>query len=193
MNKLLIVFTLVSFLTSCADINKEQQLKRIQQEQKRLDQLAEQIKDKRMDEVSSLKVNTMQTELKIKQHLHLDTINLDLAQQLDAYKLMRKSINPITKQLRQLRTGIKEEKTVLKLLAQDVELGRGERQRFDEFIKFEHNKVDQLAALTKEYLRAKAQLFEDYYALYPPVNALANQLQEKAARQRWNTSLLFSF
>jgi hypothetical protein len=184
MNKLLIVFTLVSFLTSCADINKEQQLKRIQQEQKRLDQLAEQIKDKRMDEVSSLKVNTMQTELKIKQHLHLDTINLDLAQQLDAYKLMRKSINPITKQLRQLRTGIKEEKTVLKLLAQDVELGRGERQRFDEFIKFEHNKVDQLAALTKEYLRAKAQLFEDYYALYPPVNALANQLQEKAARQR---------
>ncbi|MEY4350466.1 MAG: hypothetical protein RL078_513 [Bacteroidota bacterium] len=184
MNKLLIVFTLVSFLTSCADINKEQQLKRIQQEQKRLDQLAEQIKDKRMDEVSSLKVNTMQTELKIKQHLHLDTINLDLAQQLDAYKLMRKSINPITKQLRQLRTGIKEEKTVLKLLAQDVELGRGERQRFDEFIKFEHNKVDQLAALTKEYLRAKAKLFEDYYALYPPVNALANQLQEKAARQR---------
>jgi hypothetical protein len=44
--------------------------------------------------------------------------------------------------------------------------------------------VEQLAALSTDYLRAKAQLFDDYYRLYPSVNALANQLVAKAERRR---------
>ena len=97
---------------------------------------------------------------------------MELAKQLVAYKVMRRTIKPIIKQYRQLKTGIQEEEQTLKLLYQDVKQGRGERHRFDEFIKFEHNKVEQLAALSTDYLRAKAQLFDDYYRLYPSVNAL---------------------
>jgi hypothetical protein len=184
MKKLLMLFLAVSVLSACADLNKELQLKHIEQEQKRLDLLSEKIKDKRMDDVSAFKINTMQTELKIKQNLYLDTINMELAKQLDAYKVMRRSIKPILKQYRQLKSGIQEERQVLKQLYQDVEQGRGERHRFDEFIKFEHNKVEQLAALSTDYLRAKAQLFDDYYRFYPSVNALANQLVAKAERHR---------
>jgi replicative superfamily II helicase len=184
MKKLLMLFFAVGVLSACSDLNKEQQLKRIEQEQKRLDLLSEKIKDKRMDDVSAFKINTMQTELKIKQNLHLDTINMELAKQLNAYKVMYRSIQPLIKQFQQLKSGIKEEKQTLKLLNQDIKQGRGERHRFDEFIKFEHNKVEQLAALSTDYLRAKAQLFDDYYRLYPSVNALANQLVAKAERRR---------
>jgi hypothetical protein len=108
MKKLLMLFLAVSVLSACADLNKELQLKRIEQEQKRLDLLSEKIKDKRMDDVSAFKINTMQTELKIKQNLYLDTINMELAKQLDAYKVMRRSIKPILKQYRQLKSGIQE-------------------------------------------------------------------------------------
>ena len=59
MKKLLMLCLAVSVLSACADLNKEQQLKRIEQEQKRLDLLSKKIKDKRMDDVSVFKINTM--------------------------------------------------------------------------------------------------------------------------------------
>ncbi len=184
MKKLLLVFAVLGLLTACSDIEKEQQLKRVQQELKKLDQLSKKLEDPRLQEISTFKVNTIQTELKIKQNLYLDTINLELAQQLDAFKVMRRSIKPLMKQFQKINVGIREEKTALKLLSQDIDQGRGERQRYNEFIQFEHNKVQQLAALTTDFERAKTQFFKDYKRLYPPVNALANQLVEKAARRR---------
>jgi hypothetical protein len=184
MKKLLFVFAVLGLLVSCSDLEKEQQIKRVQQAQKKLDQLTKKLEDKRIQDISTFKVKTMQTELKIKQNLYLDTINLELARQLDAFKVMRRSIKPLMKQYQKIKTGIREEKAVLKLLSQDIEQGRGERQRYNEFIQFERNKVEQLAALTTDFERAKMQFFNDYKRLYPPVNALANQLVEKASRRR---------
>jgi hypothetical protein len=184
MKRLLVLFAVIGLLAACSDLEKEQQIKRVQQEQKKLAQLTRKLEDKRIQDISTFKVNTMQTELKIKQNLYLDTINLELAQQLDAFKVMRRSIKPLMKQYHKIKAGIREEKAVLKSLSQDIQQGRGERQRYDEFIQFEHNKVEQLAALTKDFERAKTQFFNDYQRLYPPVNALANQLVEKASRRR---------
>lgn len=184
MKNLLVLFPIFTMLLSCSDLEKEQQLKEIRREQKTLDLLGKKLDDPRLQQVSAFKVNTMQTELKIKQNLYLDTINLELAQQLDAFKVMRRSIKPLMKQYQKIKKGLTEEKAVLKLLYQDIEHGRGARQRYNEFIQFEHNKVQQLNALTKDFERQKTQFFEDYKRLYPPVNALANQLVEKAARRR---------
>lgn len=184
MKRLIVLFAVIGLLAACSDLEKEQQIKRVQQEQKKLAQLTKKLEDKRIQDISTFKVNTMQTELKIKQNLYLDTINLELAQQLDAFKVMRRSIKPLMKQYHKIKAGIREEKAVLKLLSQDIEQGRGERQRYDEFIQFEHNKVEQLAALTTDFQRAKTQFFNDYKRLYPPVDALANQLVEKASRRR---------
>ncbi|MFM8596771.1 MAG: hypothetical protein ACKOBN_06740 [Flavobacteriales bacterium] len=184
MKKLLFVLTFFSLLAACSDLEKEQQIKRVQQAQKQLDQLTLQLQDPRIQDISTYKVNTIQAELKIKQNLYLDTIDLALAKQLDAFKIMRRSIKPLMKQYQKVSAGIREERGVLKLLKQDIKQGRGERQRYNEFIQFEQNKVAQLAALTTDFQRAKKQFFNDYNRLYPPVNTLANQLLEKAARRR---------
>jgi hypothetical protein len=184
MMKFLFLFSILAVLMSCSDLEKEQQLRRIRQEQKTLENLTKKLEDPRLLEVSTFKVNTMQTELKIKQNLYLDTINLELAQQLDAFKVMRRSIKPLMQQYHKIKTGIVEEKSALKLLYQDIQQGRGARHRYNEFIEFEHHKVQQIAALTKDFERAKKQLFKDYNRLYPPVNELANQLVAKAARRQ---------
>ncbi|MEN9744138.1 MAG: hypothetical protein RLZZ65_1943 [Bacteroidota bacterium] len=184
MKKLLLILVGTLFLTACADLDKEKQIKLIQRQELRLDQLTTKIADKRLAEVSTFKVNTMQAELKIKQNLYLDTINMELAKQLDAFKIMRRSIKSVIKQHQKIKKGIAEEHKILDMLRQDIEQGRGERQRYDEFIQYEQNKVAQLDALTTDFLKAKNKLYSDYYRLYPPVKAFAEKLLAKAARRR---------
>lgn len=184
MKSFVLMISIFGLLVSCSDLDKQEQLKSVKKELTRLQLLSKKIEDKRLNDVATFRINTMQTELKIKQNLYLDTINLELARQLDAFKIMRRSIKPVVKQRQQLKKGINEEKKVLESLYQDIEQGRGERNRYDEFILFEHNKVEQLTALTADYMRAKSKLYNEYYRLYPPVNALANELVAKASKRR---------
>ena len=78
-----------------------------------------------------------------------------------------------------VKEGIKEEKRVLKQLRKDINEGRGERNRYAEYIRFERQKVSQLSSLTTEFLRTKEQFFKDYALLYPPIEAFSRTLLQK--------------
>jgi hypothetical protein len=92
---------------------------------------------------------------------------------------MRRSIKPMLQQYLKVREGIKEEKRVLKQLRKDIKEGRGERNRYAEYIRFERQKVQQLSTLTTEYLRTKEQFFEDYASMYSPIEAFSYTLLQK--------------
>lgn len=179
MKQLLVISLLSLSLFSCADFNRDQLLHQVAKEQKKLSQLNAQLAANVISDVATLKNNTMQTELRIKQNLHLDTINLELAKQLEEFKLMRKSLKPLMKQYLKARKGIDEEKKVLNNLKRDVQDGRGERQRYAEYIRFEKQKVQQLQELTNDYLRSRAQFYQDYHRLFPPVEAFSRTLIQK--------------
>lgn len=179
MKKIFFVAVIGLFITSCADFKKDQQLQRVKKLTTQLNRMEAQLKDGRLKEVATIKNNTMQTELRIKQNLHLDTVDMELARKLDAYKLMRKSIKPLMQQFVKVRSGIQEEKEVLQKLATDIKEGRGERDKYPEYIQFERQKVGQLDALTKDYMRSKDKFFKEYNRLYPMINAFANSLIEQ--------------
>jgi hypothetical protein len=182
MKKFIIVFFGILLFTSCADMQRETYLKEIVVLQDKLLEIENTLPDSRITDISSIKIKTVQTELRIKQNLQLDTIDLELAKKLDAYKLMRKSIKPMMKQFVKVREGIKEEKGVLKRLHQDIQDGRGERQRYATYIRFERKKVKQLSELNADYLRAKAKFFSEYARLYPSVEAFSQSLLLKKQR-----------
>lgn len=173
----LLLLSLLAY--GCTDLNKAQYLKKLTQLDSRLLHIEEKLKDSRMQTISSIKVNSMQTELRIKQNLYLDTINVDLAKQLDAFKVMRKSIKPLMQQYLKLRNGIKEERQVLRTLKRDISEGRGARNRYAEYIRFERAKIKQLTLLLADYVITKAKFFEDYERLYPPIEAFSQQLLKK--------------
>jgi outer membrane murein-binding lipoprotein Lpp len=179
MKNILFLFVLSVLFSACVDLKKEQLAKNVSRLGVKLAQIEASLKDERMDSISSIKINTIQTELRIKRNLHLDTIDINLAKQLDAYKVMRKSIKPLMQQYLQLRSVVKEEKQVLKRLANDIQEGRGERHRYAEYVRFERQKVNQISALAKDYLRSKAVFFQDYQRLYPPVEAFSYSLLQK--------------
>jgi hypothetical protein len=180
MIKKFVLLTFIGVFTfACVDFNREQLLQKVAKMDQQLLDLEGKIKDERMNDVSAIKLKTMQTELRIKQNLHLDTIDMALAKKLDAYKVMRRSIKPMLQQYLKVREGIKEEKRVLKQLHKDIKEGRGARNRYAEYIRFERRKVSQLGALTTEYLRTKEQFFKDYARLYPPIEAFSRTLLQK--------------
>lgn len=179
MKKSIFLVLMAVIFSACADLRKDQLFQKIEALNQKLEKLEGELKDTRLNDVATIKNNTMQTELRIKQNLHLDTVNMELAKKLDAYKLMRKSIKPVMQQLVKIRQGISEEKEVLQQLKNDIQDGRGKRDRYEEYIKFEAQKVAQLDALTKDFIRAKNKFFTDYKRLYPPVTAFADSLLKK--------------
>jgi hypothetical protein len=178
--KKFILLLFVSVLTfACVDFKRDQLLRKVAKMDRNLLVLVGKLKDDRMNDIASIKLNTIQTELRVKQNLHLDTIDMELAKKLDAYKVMRRSIKPMLQQYLKVKEGIKEEKRVLKQLRKDINEGRGERNRYAEYIRFERQKVSQLSSLTTEFLRAKEQFFKDYALLYPPIEAFSRTLLQK--------------
>lgn len=166
-------------LFSCADFNRDQLLSQVDKLEKRREQLQVQLEMHTFKDVAYYKNNMMQTELRIKQNLYLDTINLELAQQLESFKLMRKSINPLMKQYLKAKSGVKEEFIVLKNLRRDIEEGRGERHRYNEYIRFEKQKMKQLEALSKDYLHSRTKFLTDYKHSYPAIHAFSLTLKQK--------------
>ncbi|MFM8964007.1 MAG: hypothetical protein ACKOGD_09220, partial [Sphingomonadales bacterium] len=98
MKRILFISLIGLTLLSCADFDREKLLQQVDKQQKHVQKLELQLEKFVINDVATLKNDALQTELRIKQNLHLDTINMELARQLEEFKLMRKSISPLMKQ-----------------------------------------------------------------------------------------------
>jgi chromosome segregation ATPase len=98
---------------------------------------------------------------------------------MDAYKMMRRSLKPLGKQNSQLKQAIREEEKSLKELKADIENGAGSRDKYESYILFEKNKLNQLQTLLDEYLKLKKETLATYRALHPELNQLSLDLVRK--------------
>lgn len=163
-------------LFSCADLKKDEQIKRISKLERRLVDLAHTRIKNEIDSLTALKIATNAVEMRIKTYLVLDTINLVLGKKMDAYKIMRKNLKPLGKQNSQLKTAIREEQRTLEALKADIESGSGSRDKYESYILFEKNKINQIEVLVEEYLRLKKETFNTYRELHPELNQLSLDL-----------------
>ena len=106
----------------------------------------------------------------------MDTINLVLGKKMDAYKIMRRNLKPLGKQNSQLKNAIREEQKTLKALKTDIESGSGSRDKYESYILFEKNKINQIEVLVKEYLRLKKEIVKTYRELHSELNQLSLDL-----------------
>jgi len=166
-------------LFSCADLKKDEQLQRISKLEQRLSDI-EKIRIKNeIDTLTALKIATNAVEIRIKNYLVLDTINLVLGKKMDTYKIMRRNLKPLGKQNSQLKMAIREERRTLNALKSDIENGSGSREKYESYILFEKNKIRQLDVLLKEYLRLKKETLETFCKLHPELNQLSLDLLRK--------------
>ena len=77
MIKYILLFLLFT-LFSCSDFHKKEQLEKIQLSQRNLSDIEKELKINKIDTISKIRLATNEVELRIKNNLVLDTINLVL-------------------------------------------------------------------------------------------------------------------
>jgi hypothetical protein len=173
MNYFLILFSSILVFASCSDLKKQDQLKTIDQLSKTVDSIQKIVLKNEIDSINKLKTVTQDVELRIKQNFYSDTVNLVLGKKMDAYKVMRRKFGPLSRTYHTLKTGSLEELKTLSLLKNDIDSDSGERNKYNQFILFEKNKVEQLSIILTDYLKEKENTLALYKQLHPELLAFS--------------------
>jgi hypothetical protein len=166
----------VFLMYSCADLRKEKQLAAITTIEKGLDSLENVMKKEKIDSLSDMRVAAESVEFRIRNNYKLDTINLEFGKKMDAYKRMRRAIPKLSGNKLKVKKGIDEMRKSLQNLKTDIENGSGKRDKYDDFIKFEKNKFNQLCILYKDAQDAQKKILQTYSTLHPELYTFSMSL-----------------
>lgn len=166
----------VLFLTSCIDLETSEQMDSIASMNQTIDSIETVLNENKLDSIAIISANAYGVENRIKNNYHSDTINMEFGRKMDAFKVMRKSLSPISKSLSILSEMIEEERKKLKELKVDIENGNGEREKYGEHIVNEEIKVGQLRSLLNEYMEAKEMCVKTYNDYYEELNDFSMSL-----------------
>jgi len=174
--KHLFFFFLSVVLISCSDFKKKEQLAQLTRFQKEVEQLNLDLKKNKIDTIARIGLATSEVELRIKNNLKSNTIDMVFGKKMDDYKRMRRSFAPLGGMYQKLKKEIEEERTALMNLKTDIQNGEGERKKYPDFISFESNKIMQLKELLKDYTLSKNNTMQTFFRLHPGLDSLSRAL-----------------
>lgn len=107
-----------------------------------------------------------------------DTIDLQIGEMINLYKSVRKGLSRNSGNLAKVRVSIPETVEALTNLKSDISNGVGERDKYQEHILFERDKVDQIDTLLSVYLKNN----DEYLSLYEELNVkVGKHIREQEA------------
>ncbi len=128
-------------LISCSDLKKPEQLKKASEMLSDLTTFEKKLKDAAID--STLENHVMEDSLifKLKQ-FEQDTITVDMAKKMNRFKRLHETL-PIARELQQqIFESIVAMKEDLEALKKDISEGNGRRDRYDDYLNKEQEKID---------------------------------------------------
>lgn len=165
---------------ACTDMNETRQLDQIQAMNTSLDSIETAMKANQLDSGVQYAAMAEEVEYRIRNNYFSDTINVALGRKMDAYKVMRRKFKPLRFSYKNILKGCEEVHESLRQLKHDIQNGDGERQKYDEFLGFEQDKVNQLLGLSSEYADLKAKTLQTYDELHEELKAFSFELEKKA-------------
>src|SRR5574343_1794043 len=105
------IFLMITCLSlyACSSSNNEKHLKQIAKMNTALDSLEKIMLANEIDTIAALRIATNGVELRIKNNYYSDTIDMELGKKMDAYKVMRRELGPLSRSYTTVQTGISEE------------------------------------------------------------------------------------
>ena len=174
------VFTLgLLFLISCQDLKKEKQLSKIESLKKTNDSIRSVFHKNKIDTLNRIIFKVREVEFRIKHNYMSDTIDKKMADKINEYKTVRKKLKNTGKYYNQLEKGTKEESESLKKLKQDIESGAGEINKYDEYISFEKNKVNQLQLILKDFSSTQTEALVSFKKLHEELLSFSLSMLKK--------------
>lgn len=188
-------------LASCTDFDRKEQLKQIANMKQTVDSLQKNLEINRIDTLAGLRTAVMNLELRIRNNYTADTISLELGKKMAQYQTVKKffvaekeeggeneSLNSQTLGAAYLvvKNGLLQEQKSLDLLKSDIENGNGERNKYNEYLQFEQNKVKQLAILLDDYKKHKDKVLKMFFDVYNELDPFVKSLEKKNAAKSKN-------
>lgn len=166
-------------LIACQDLKKDKQIEEISSLEERVNHVKNE-NDKKFDRnIGKVIASVMDVEFRIRRNYFSDTIDNALAKKVNEYKMIRKNLRPVGKMFGQIGKGTKEELEVLKKLKTDIQNGAGDESKYDEYIKFETDKVEKLESIYKDMLDNQKSCLDSYKRLHSEMNAFSFELAKK--------------
>lgn len=144
-----------------------------------LDSISAQLKKEKIDTLAEMQLAAQGVEYRIRGNFVADTIDLELGKKMDSYKRMRRAIPKLRSNIVKLEKGVIELRKSLTSLKKDIENNSGARGKYDEYIKFEKNKFDQIVILFKEFQKNQTKISDTYSALHVELYNFSMQLIAK--------------
>jgi hypothetical protein len=132
-----------------------------------------------IDSIASWQQSCNSVEIRIKNNLYLEKVDMKFGKKMDDYKRMRRMLNPLNRNFVKIKASINEEKETLSNLKKDIEAGVGKRDQYQNYIDFEKGKINQIAILIEDYFKTKEEALNIYNALHPELYALSIALLNK--------------
>jgi hypothetical protein len=159
------VFSLI-ILISCQDFKKAKQLAKIDSLIKTTDSINLEFQKNSNDSIGLIINSVMDVELRIKNNYISDTVDKVFAKKINAYKMIRKKLKPLGQKYSQITDGCAEEKKSLLSLKKDIENNAGDESKYEDYIKFEENKVKKLNLILADFIEGQNSAIKTYYELH---------------------------
>ena len=118
----------------------------------------------------------MDVEYRIRSSFNPDTVTYEFGKKINDYKQIRKKLKPIIKNNQQLKAGTIEELICLKNLKNDIKNGVGDRSKYNEYILFEKNKINQLSLILDQIITTQHSQIETFNRLHKELYAFSQTL-----------------
>jgi chromosome segregation ATPase len=180
MKRYFAVFLMLAVLLgSCKDAEKEAHLSEIDRMNVHLDSLWNEIEQNNIDTLKGISNTIEMVIAKVQKNYFPDSIDLEIAGMMNAYKGIKKSLERNSGNLAKAKAAIPEIKETLGSLKHDIENGAGNREQYAENVEYERGKVNQVDELLSFYFKARDANVSKFIEIHPKVEAFANELEEK--------------
>jgi vacuolar-type H+-ATPase subunit I/STV1 len=165
-------------LTSCLDMSKQQHLDQLSNLDKRIDSIQVEFEQLKKDTIEEIIYTMKETNIKIKDNIGDDTIDLETAKKLEDYGKIFRQLSAVEGYNNKILFGSQEVKNSVEKLYRDIESGNGERVNYEKFVKFETKKVKELHSLLIDLERVQRENIQAFKKVNPEIEKFLSSLSE---------------
>lgn len=165
-------------LTSCADLKKSDQLKSMGSLSTDVELVKETIAG--LDDTLNVYVQKInQCDEGLKLVYQNDTLNYTLASSIDLLVQLKEVLPELSNEWILLDSMLNSKTTTIEQLIHDIELGAGDRSKYDEYLAVEQLDLDLLDEHVEVFKNNVDLVLIDFHSMYPQVNDYIKSFQEK--------------
>jgi hypothetical protein len=182
-----VTFLLILLLTACESTEKHKQLSRLTKMIAQTDSLKSVLLQNKIDSVVDYQVQANALMIRLKNNYRPTKIDLNFGRKVNEFKelqmlfILEKEENKRTLpgEFGVVFSSLDEEKMTLNLLKVDVENGRGDKKKYNEFINFEQGKLNTIEGMLEHYLMRKKRYLPRFKKCLQELNEFMDKWEKE--------------